>query len=254
MKRYQAYIFDLYGTLIDIWTDENAPELWRVLAELYSRSGADYTPEAIRIAYHRIAAEEQEKLGAASGVRYPEIKLETVFLRLLKEAPVRHRSELSLRSKKDQELWLKMIANAFRSVSMRRFRLYPGVRDVLTAVRGQGVRLFLLSNAQRIFTLPELEMAGIVDFFDDIYISSDYGMAKPETAFLERLLSDHSLDPADCVMIGNDWRSDMAIAAKCGVDGIFLNTDHYREFEIRAGLPKGRFRVIQSGNIAELLS
>lgn len=254
MARYENYIFDLYGTLIDIWTDENDPALWRIMAEIYSRSGADYTPDALRIAYKRIAVEEQEKLGMQTGYRYPEIRLETVFLRLLKEAPVRHRTEINLRSKKDLELWLRMIAGAFRSVSMRRFRLFPGVKDVLTAVRAQGAQLFLLSNAQRIFTLPEMEMTGIVDYFDDIYISSDHGMAKPEIAFMEKLLTDHQLDPSRCVMIGNDWNSDMALAAKCGVDGVFLNSDHYRESEIRAGLPKGRFSVIQSGNIIELLS
>ena len=253
MKHYQNFIFDLYGTLIDIWTDESDPLLWQRMSELYSCCGADYTPDALRIAYHRIAVEEQEKLGAQTGVQYPEIQLENVFLRLYREAPIRHRTEISLRGKKEQALWLAMIANTFRCLSTRRFRIYPRVKDVLTALRAQGHAIYLLSNAQRIFTMPELERLGLVDFFDAIYISSDCGMAKPESAFLQRLLDEQRLKAEDCVMIGNDWRSDMSIAAKCGVDGIFLNTDHYREAEIRAGLPKGRFRVIQSGDIAELL-
>ncbi len=253
MKHYQNYIFDLYGTLVDIWTDENDPVFWQRMSEIYCIYGAEYSADALKVAYHRIAVEEQEKLGISSGVQYPEIKLETVFWRLLREAPVKHRTEISLRGKKEQELWIYMIANTFRSLSTRRFRMYPRVKDVLTAIRAQGRSIYLLSNAQRIFTMPELERLGLVDFFDAIYISSDYGMAKPEAAFLEALLREQKLDAADCVMIGNDWRSDMAVAAKCGVDGIFLNTDHYRESEIRAGLPKGRFSVIQSGDIGELL-
>lgn len=253
MKHYQNVIFDLYGTLVDIWTDENDPMLWQRMSEIYSCCGADYTPDALRIAYHRIAVEEQEKLAAKNGLQYPEIKLEDVFLRLLREAPVKHRCELSLRGKKEQELWLYMVANTFRCLSTKRFRMYPRVKDVLTALRAQGRSIFLLSNAQRIFTMPELEKLGLADFFDANYISSDYGMAKPEAAFLEVLLREQRLQPADCVVIGNDWRSDMSIAAKCGVDGIFLNTDHYREDEIRSGLPKGRFKVIQSGQIAELI-
>ena len=253
MKPYDHYIFDLYGTLVDIWTDENDPFFWHQIAELYRCCGAEYSADAMKIAYHRIAVEEQEKLGRESGVQYPEIKLEDVFWRLYQEAPVKHRTELSLRSKKEQALWLQMVANIFRGLSTKRFRLYPRVKDVLTALRAQGRTLWLLSNAQRIFTMPELEKLGIAAFFDGIYISSDYGMAKPEAAFMQALLREHSLRPEDCVMIGNDWRSDMAVAAKCGVDGIFLNTDRYRESEIRAGLPKGRFQVIASGNIAELL-
>lgn len=253
MKSYQNYIFDLYGTLVDIWTDENDPHLWEQMASLYSCCGADYSAEALKVAYHRIAVDEQEKLGAATGCHYPEIKLENVFLRLYQEAPVRHKAGLTFRGRKEQALWLSMIANSFRCLSTRRFRLYPRVKDVLTAIRAQGHPLYLLSNAQRCFTMPELEKLGIVDYFDAIYLSSDYGMAKPEAAFMETMLREQNLRAEDCVMIGNDWRSDMAVAAKCGVDGIFLNTDHYRESEIRAGLPKGRFTVIQSGDIGELL-
>ena len=253
MKNYRNYIFDLYGTLLDIWTDEEDPILWDKMASLYSCFGADYSPEALKVAYHRIAVEEQELLGAQNGAKHPEIKLENVFLRLYKEAPVRHRAELAFRSKKEQALWLGMIANTFRCLSTRRFRLFPQVRDVLTAIRAQGHAIYMLSNAQRIFTMPELEKTGIVDFFDAIYLSSDYGVAKPEPAFLEALLREQNLKAEDCVMIGNDWNSDMAIAARCGVDGIFLNTDRYTEAQIRAGLPKGKFRVIQSGSIAELL-
>ena len=129
MKHYQNYIFDLYGTLVDIWTDENDPLLWQRMSELYSCCGADYSPDALKVTYHRMAVEEQEKLGALTGVQYPEIKLENVFLRLLKEAPVKHRTQLSLRGKKEQELWLAMIANTFRCLSTRRFRMYPRVKD-----------------------------------------------------------------------------------------------------------------------------
>ena len=253
MKHYQNYIFDLYGTLLDIHTDENDPLLWQRMADIYSCYGADYSADALKVAYRRIASEEQDRLASQSGLRFPEIKLETVFLRLLKEAPVKHRAELSLRGKKEQELWLSMIASTFRCLSTRRFRLYPRVKDVLTAVRAQGHTLYLLSNAQRLFTVPELEKTGLTDFFDAIYLSSDAGVAKPEPAFMEKLIREQRLDPTECVMIGNDWHSDMTMAAKCGVDGIFLNTGRYTEAEIRAGLPKGRFRVIQSGDIAELL-
>ena len=28
------YVFDLYGTLVDIWTDESLPELWEGVASL----------------------------------------------------------------------------------------------------------------------------------------------------------------------------------------------------------------------------
>ena len=40
MPMYKNYFFDLYGTLVDIRTDEQKPSLWRDLAEFYSLCGA----------------------------------------------------------------------------------------------------------------------------------------------------------------------------------------------------------------------
>ena len=36
---YENYFFDLYGTLVDIRTDENKPLLWHSMADLYSLCG-----------------------------------------------------------------------------------------------------------------------------------------------------------------------------------------------------------------------
>jgi len=41
--KYENYIFDLYGTLVDIHTDEEDESLWKALAEYYGKYGADYT-------------------------------------------------------------------------------------------------------------------------------------------------------------------------------------------------------------------
>ena len=36
---YENYIFDLYGTLIDIHTDEGEQKLWKALAKYYRQNG-----------------------------------------------------------------------------------------------------------------------------------------------------------------------------------------------------------------------
>ena len=41
--RYKNYIFDLYGTLVDINTDEWSAQLWKKMAILYGYYGAAYT-------------------------------------------------------------------------------------------------------------------------------------------------------------------------------------------------------------------
>ena len=75
---------------------------------------------------------------------------------------------------------------------------------------------------------------GIWDLFDGIFISSDRQIKKPDPAFMKDLLAEYGLDPGECVMIGNEYGSDMKIAADCGVDGIFLNTDAHSPEECLA--------------------
>ena len=48
---YQNYIFDLYGTLVDIHTDEDQPAAWAALARFYSYYGARYAPDELHAAY-----------------------------------------------------------------------------------------------------------------------------------------------------------------------------------------------------------
>ena len=59
-----ACIFDLYGTLVDIHTDENQPSLWRRMAGFAASQGARYEAEELRQAYLRLAAAEEARLTA----------------------------------------------------------------------------------------------------------------------------------------------------------------------------------------------
>lgn len=220
---YSSYIFDLYGTLVQIRTDERSPIFWRRMADLYARYGADYTPAALRESYLRLCREETELLRERTQYAHPEIELGKVFWRLYAEAPRRHAAAFAP-SEEDRTRWAVMIGSTFRSYSMRTLRLFPGVKQTLAALRERGCGIFLLSNAQRMFTLPELERLGIADAFDAVYLSSDFGAAKPEAAFLEALLREQGLRCENCLFVGNDPSTDLEIAARCGVDALLLDS------------------------------
>ena len=88
---YENYFFDLYGTLVDIRTDERKLSLWRGVAEFYSVCGAPYTPAEIHTRYLALCAEETELLAAAHpalGTEGVEIELRNVFRRLFEEKGV----------------------------------------------------------------------------------------------------------------------------------------------------------------------
>lgn len=216
MKQYKNYIFDLYGTLINIHTNQKWPYFWKKMAEYYNCFGTSYTGESLRGAYERICREKDANLRRELGTDWPEIDIAEVFLDLLGGK----REGIS-----DMDQWVTDTARFFRILSRFRYGLYPGTLPALTELKERGRGIYLLSNAQRVFTEPEMKVKGIWDIFDGIFISSDRRIRKPDPAFMKDLLAAYDLDPKECVMIGNEYGSDMRIAAECGVDGIFLNTD-----------------------------
>ena len=92
-------------------------------------------------------------------------------------------------------------------------------------LRAAGCKLWLLTNAQRAFTAYEIRALGLEECFDAIYISSDYGCGKPNVQFYRALLADRALDPADCLMIGNDRSTDIAGAKAAGMASLYLHTN-----------------------------
>ncbi len=249
-KTYANYIFDLYGTLIDIRTDEGRYELWQKMAEIYACYGAWYTADRLRENYHRFCAEEEEKMRRENGVLYPEIMLDEVFVRLLAEAdpaPAKLPAEIPA--------WTFGIANTFRILSRDRFGVYPGVFDALNRLRSEGRKIFLLSNAQGIFTRTELAVTGLQDCFDDIWISSEIGIRKPQPEFLQSLLRAWDLGPDDTVLIGNDIGSDVRIADLCGIDSVFLNTSGFSRGSVSGQMRasgiqrRDRVRILESGDL-----
>jgi putative hydrolase of the HAD superfamily len=85
-----------------------------------------------------------------------------------------------------------------------------------------------------------MDELGLTQYFEDIFISSEFGMKKPEPRFMLELLMKHQLDPSESVMIGNEMRSDIVIAGSCGVNAILVNHDGYRGVEIAAGFEEAR--------------
>lgn len=206
---YADYIFDLYGTLVDILTDESLPALWEETARLYASHGADYTGEELRARYLALCGEEQ----AREADPLFEIELRTVFRRLYEEKAVLPSAAL-----------VEETAVLFRRASTIRLGLYPWVKPVFRRIREEGARIFLLSNAQSCFTLYELEKLGLSEAFDGIALSSDYGVKKPSPRFMGGLIERYGIDPAAALMTGNDQHTDVASAKAFGMDALYVKT------------------------------
>ncbi len=215
--RFKTFIFDLYGTLVDIHTDEQRPELWEELSIWFSGMGADYTPQGLKGRYFEIVRELESgsvPVRQDSHEAHPEIKIEEVFLRLFTEAGVGATLELAIRA-----------GEHFRRLSLDYIRLYDGAAELLRGLADAGGRVYLLSNAQAIFTRLELRELGIEDLFHGIYLSSDYGCRKPDRRFFEILLSERGIVPGEAVMIGNDGLCDIEGAKSVGLHTVYIRSN-----------------------------
>lgn len=215
---YENILFDLYGTLIDIRTDEEMPELWEKMAVYYSERGAEYTADEIQKEYVRLVAEEKKRVAKA----YPEYKMidipiENVFEKLytLKNVGVQ---------KKGQD-FVNDTAAYFRKSSTLFIKLYDGVIELMEYLKSNKKHVYLLSNAQHTFTMNEIKELGLYDYFDDIFISSDYCVSKPDTHFYEKPLGKYNMDRSKTIMVGNDYISDMKGAHDAGIDGLYIHQE-----------------------------
>ncbi len=212
---YQNFIFDLYGTLVDVRTDEYSLNFWRRAVSVFAKGKASYTPSELMHRYHQYArfAQLREKLRHPA-YKYIDIDLLEVFRRLYSDKGV----------KADVDL-LRDTAKRFREASIEKLELYDGAVDLLESLKNADKKIYLLSNAQESFTLPEMEELDILKYFDGIVISSQEKVCKPQKAFFDRLIERYNLDREECLMIGNDKISDMLGAKGAGIDALYIHQE-----------------------------
>lgn len=72
--QYKNYIFDFYGTLVDIWTDEDDEKLWEQMAALYAAYGADYFAAELKANYDEHIKRQESQLRKRSQATLKTLK------------------------------------------------------------------------------------------------------------------------------------------------------------------------------------
>ena len=196
------YIFDLYGTLVDIKTDEESADVWQTACELLGESPDEW--RRVRELYAKLCR---------SRVTVPEAEFDLceVFSDMLAKYG---------KSRGD----MGELAWSFREASTRKLRLFPGVIKQLGELRKKG-GVYLLSNAQSCFTRRELDMLGLTPLFDGIIISSEVGIKKPSKDVFELALERFKLKKSECIYVGNDMRDDILGASRTGLMTAYVPTE-----------------------------
>lgn len=178
---HRAVVFDLDGTLVD--TMDVIP---RAYAETIRRlGGPTVTPREVITAWH---------IGAA-----PAVLAHFLGRQVTAE---------------EQEGFYRRCALIAQDV-----RPFPGVRDLLDAVRAAGYLTAVFTAAARRMALPLLDGAGLATHFPTVVCGDDVEVPKPDPTGLHLTLSALTTAPSAATYVG-DAATDLACAAAAGVCAI----------------------------------
>lgn len=206
MAKLTTVLFDIYGTLIDIRTNEQRDDIFETLGRFLSYRRLFISPTALKELYFS----ELHQQFAQSRERFPEVDVAKAFDRALSD-----------QSRNADRFLTVLITQLYRSLSRERFALFPDTFWTLTEFRKR-YRLGIVTDAQRLYSCPELRMLRIEDFFDSIVISSDYGFRKPDPRLFHIALAAMNARPEESVYIGNKYETDLlgAHSAGLGLSGL----------------------------------
>ena len=190
----EAIIFDLYGTLVDIWTDEDDLSVYYSLCKFLHYYGVFFEPEELAARYQESAAAH---LLDHPGP-YGEIDVFLVFEDIL---------SAGLRKSPERALVI-CLARLFRSLSTNRLGLFPDALPALEKL-GTNYRLGLVSDAQWVFSEPEIRFLGLERYLETVVLSSRYFVRKPAPQIYSHALRAMKLQPSQALYVGNDPARDV---------------------------------------------
>ncbi|MDE6585417.1 MAG: HAD family hydrolase [Clostridia bacterium] len=194
------FLFDLYGTLVDVRTDENSQKFIKRYERYFARLGYKNFWENYSKACEEINSEDE----------FFEPDIFEVFKKLAPDV--------------DEEK-LNKAAYTFRKYSRSKLKLYGGAKELLIELKKSGAKVYLVSNAQACFSVPELKKLKLYDLFDGIELSSDFGRKKPCKDFFTHALKKYGLDIGQSIYCGNDFRADVLGAKSAGLATAYINSN-----------------------------
>ncbi len=207
--RRRGIFFDLYGTLIEIRTDEYDPWIYTTLAQYLSYLDVHISPEELKNRFFSWV----ETIMKQSPEKYPEVDVFEVFRNIM----------IAFGSTRPAKYRIVTVAMLFRSLTRKQFGLFPGVIETLGRLK-QEFRIGLVSDAQWVFSEPEMEITGLKGFFEARLLSSKLGFKKPDARIFLKAMSALRVRPEESVYIGDNPSKDLVGARNAGMKCIMFKS------------------------------
>ena len=209
MRKIRAVFFDAGQTLL-----EADPPVEAVYQEAFATHGVEADLEAVhhavRATWREVDARRErgeERWGGPEGeVGFWRRFVEEVFGRS------------GGRGLPDQ--LLKGLVAHFRED--KHWKVYPETHEVLSALRGAGMTLLVVSNWDS--TLPSLlDRLGLLPFFHSVVVSAVFGASKPSRAIFDEAVRLAGVPHADALHVGDSLVDDYHGARAAGLRALLLD-------------------------------
>ena len=226
-------LFDLDGTLLPMVQDEFVSYYMPLLAKAYIANGVPVEPkpfmEAVWKGYYAMVKND----GSCTN--------EEAFWKAME-------GKLPVDGEKSAKIALEFYGNEFNRASVTTSPT-PLANQIVKTAKRKGIQVYLATNPvfPRCATMNRIRWAGLqAEDFRIITTYEDQCYCKPNVEYFRGILEQFQLDPAECLMVGNDVEEDLAIRA-LGVK-TFLLTD---TVENKKGL---EYETDYAGAMGELLA
>ena len=102
----------------------------------------------------------------------------------------------------------------------------PGALETLRFLKGK-VKQYILTNGVWASQRKKLCNSGIIDIVDDVFVSEDIGIEKPEKGVYDRVLDKTGCtDSSEVLMVGDSLTTDIQGANNAGIPCCWFNPKH----------------------------
>lgn len=108
---------------------------------------------------------------------------------------------------------------------------YPYAVETLKALKDQGLKLGMITNGRTSFQNGNIDALGIRPFFDEVLISEEEGIKKPEREIFMRAANRLGVEPVHCLFVGDHPVNDVEASMAAGMIGVWKRNAGEEQFE-----------------------
>jgi HAD superfamily hydrolase (TIGR01509 family) len=115
------------------------------------------------------------------------------------------------------------VAPTYREAYQRGWCAVPGAMAFLRALKAAGLPVAIVTNNGVAEQRMKIDRCGMAPLVDVLVTSEQVGAAKPDPRIFQAALDHLQLAPAEAVMIGDAWSTDITGAIRLGMPAIWIN-------------------------------